>query len=223
MNRGTSGERRDSSLDESSPRKKEGSRFYLISLAGENFLLSSLDVSRVFSSLPLLFSLSNERQKRDPQKDVSCGEGGRRVVGVEMNWQLLIKIVSCSLPRPRSRGCSPFSGKSAEKTVPPYEPNETGGGRRVGVSSRDAVSILFVHANYSSWVTLLEIEGNRALPFSSAREERERPISSSSCPGDFLMWAPTTHPPLFVAPGRRICPRVTTHRARCEGDFNLSF
>lgn len=116
MNRGTSGERRDSSLDESSPRKKEGSRFYLISLAGENFLLSSLDVSRVFSSLPLLFSLSNERQKRDPQKDVSCGEGGRRVVGVEMNWQLLIKIVSCSLPRPRSRGCSPFSGKSAEKT-----------------------------------------------------------------------------------------------------------
>lgn len=91
-------------MDES--RKKEGSRFYLISLAGENFLLSSLDVSRVFSPPPP--SLSNERQKRDPQKDVSREEGGGRV---EMNWQLLIKIVSSSLLQPRSRGCSPFSGE----------------------------------------------------------------------------------------------------------------
>lgn len=207
MNRGTSGERRDSSLDESSPRKKEGSRFYLISLAGENFLLSSLDVSRVFSSLPFLFSLSNERQKRDPQKDVSCEEGERRVVGVEMNWQLLIKIVSCSLPRPRSRGCSPFSGKSAEKTVPPYEPNETGGGRRVGVSSRDAVSILFVHANYSSWVTLLEIEGNRALPFSSAREERERPA-------DLFLLLPWGFP--------NVGPDYPPTPLRCTGEEDLS-
>lgn len=74
--------------------------------------------------------------------------------------------------------------KSAERIVPPYEPNETeslgGGGRRivegVGVSSRDAVSILFAHANYSSWVTLLEIEGIVPFPSplpSSTREERE--------------------------------------------------
>lgn len=66
-------ERRDSFLDESSPRKKERSRFYLISSVGENFLLSSLDVSRVFSFPPPF--LSNERQKQDPQKDVSCEEG----------------------------------------------------------------------------------------------------------------------------------------------------
>lgn len=46
----------------------------------------------------------------------------------------------------------------------------------VGVSSRDAVSILFAHANYSSWVTLLEIEGIVPFPAplpSSTREERE--------------------------------------------------
>lgn len=71
--------------------------------------------------------------------------------------------------------------KSAERIVPPCEPNETeglGGGvvEGVGVSSRDAVSILFAHANYSSWVTLLEIEGIVPFPAplpSSTREERE--------------------------------------------------
>lgn len=186
-------------------------------------------MSRVFSPPPP--SLSNERQKRDPQKDVSREEGGGRV---EMNWQLLIKIVSSSLLQPRSRGCSPFSGEIGGEELfrlANLTKQGRGGGvvEGVGVSSRDAVSILFVHANYSSRVTLLEIEGNRALPpfFLLPREKkgRGRPISSSSCPGDFLMWALTTHPPLriLVAPGRRrICPRVTTHRARCEGDFNLS-
>lgn len=41
--------------------------------------------------------------------------------------------------------------------------------------------------------------GNRALPLPSsffhARRKGGRPISSSSCPGDFLMRALTTHPP----------------------------
>lgn len=115
-------------MDES--RKKEGSRFYLISLAGENFLLSSLDVSRVFSPPPP--SLSNERQKRDPQKDVSREEGGGRV---EMNWQLLIKIVSSSLLQPRSRGCSPFSGEIGGEELfrlTNLTKQGRGGGRRGG-------------------------------------------------------------------------------------------
>lgn len=115
-------------MDES--RKKEGSRFYLISLAGENFLLSSLDVSRVFSPPPP--SLSNERQKRDPQKDVSREEGGGRV---EMNWQLLIKIVSSSLLQPRSRGCSPFSGEIGGEELfrlANLTKQGRGGGRRGG-------------------------------------------------------------------------------------------
>lgn len=115
-------------MDES--RKKEGSRFYLISLAGENFLLSSLDVSRVFSPPPP--SLSNERQKRDLQKDVSREEGGGRV---EMNWQLLIKIVSSSLLQPRSRGCSPFSGEIGGEELfrlANLTKQGRGGGRRGG-------------------------------------------------------------------------------------------
>lgn len=115
-------------MDES--RKKEGSRFYLISLAGENFLLSSLDVSRVFSPPPP--SLSNERQKRDPQKDVSREEGGGRV---EMNWQLLIKIVSSSLLQPRSRGCCPFSGEIGGEELfrlTNLTKQGRGGGRRGG-------------------------------------------------------------------------------------------
>lgn len=115
-------------MDES--RKKEGSRFYLISLAGENFLLSSLDVSRVFSPPPP--SLSNERQKRDPQKDVSREEGGGRV---EMNWQLLIKIVSSSLLQPRSRGCCPFSGEIGGEELfrlANLTKQGRGGGRRGG-------------------------------------------------------------------------------------------
>lgn len=96
--------------------KERGKPFLLNFLGGRKLLIIISRRVPSFFIPPPLFSLSNERQKRDPQKDVSCEEGGRRVVGVEMNWQLLIKIVSCSLPRPRSRGCSPFSGKSAEKT-----------------------------------------------------------------------------------------------------------
>lgn len=141
------------------------------------------------------------------------------MVGVEMNWQLLIKIVSSSLLHPRSRGCSLSPGDRRRRLF--RLTNLTKLREGVGVSSRDAVSILFVHANYSSWVTLLEIEGNPPL-FLLPREKkgRGRPISSSSCPGDFLMW---DYLRILVAPGRRICPRVTAHRARCEGDFNLSF
>lgn len=94
-----------------------------------------------------------------------------------------------------------------EDSFPPYEPNETGGGRRVGVSSRDAVSILFVHANYSSWVTLLEIEGNHALPFSSAREERERPA-------DLFLLLPWGFP--------NVGPDYPPTPLRCIGEEDLS-
>lgn len=93
------------------------------------------------------------------------------MVGVEMNWQLLIKIVSSSLLHPRSRGCSLSPGDRRRRLF--RLTNLTKLRKGVGVSSRDAVSILFVHANYSSWVTLLEIEGNHALPSSFFRARRK--------------------------------------------------
>lgn len=96
---------------------------------------------------------------------------GGKVVGVEMNWQLLIKIVSSSLLHPRSRGCSLSPGDRRRRLF--RLTNLTKLREGVGVSSRDAVSILFVHANYSSWVTLLEIEGNHALPSSFFRARRK--------------------------------------------------
>jgi len=116
----------------------------------------------------------------------------------EMNWQLLIKIVSPSLaplpPPPASPLPVPlyiafrFSLWFAENrpTEPegptPFRCSGTPGFGRTGVrwdkggsegreregfrssSGGDAVSILFVHANYSSSVTLLEIEGTGTPP-----------------------------------------------------------
>lgn len=75
-----------------------------------------------------------------------------------MNWQLLIKMVSsplCPAPPP----CSPFR-KIDRETRNGSRKGGRGGWFR---EKRDAVSILFVHANYSSWVTLLEIEGTPCL------------------------------------------------------------
>lgn len=93
----------------------------------------------------------------------------------EMNWQLLIKMVS-SLLSPL-----PFDSLFGSWKID-WEPEELaarilllGGSRlqrRTGLrwrrgsfrssSGGDAVNILFVHANYSSSVTLLEIEGTGA-------------------------------------------------------------
>lgn len=85
-----------------------------------------------------------------------------------MNWQLLIKMVSFSL-HPALEWRVLLSGKSTERE----SRNESSllkrikgvdkGGSPAGRGRRDAVSILFVHANYSSWVTLLQIEGTFLL------------------------------------------------------------
>lgn len=145
----------------------------------------------------------------------------------EMNWQLLIKMVSSSLARPpcpllslpatRLSILSLVSGKSTgsrknwlrsaasrgQERASSYERgrgcddgNGGGGGcgggegLRSSSSGGDAVSILFVHANYSSSVTLLEIEGTAALssplsPLSSPLSPpspRHRPFSLFSVP-----------------------------------------
>lgn len=113
-----------------------------------------------------------------------------RVHGVEttgeMNWQLLIKIVSSSLalpPYPAFRFSLWFvqNRPTEPEELAPFRCSWTLGFRRTGVrwgkgegrgggfrssSGGDAVSILFVHANYSSSVTLLEIEGT-GTPLSS--------------------------------------------------------
>lgn len=106
----------------------------------------------------------------------------------EMNWQLLIKIVSFSLVLPlrspsfdslfgswkidrRSRKNwlrSAARGLSFRRTTG-VRRGQRGEERREGFRSSsggDAVSILFVHANYSSSVTLLEIEGTGTPPSS---------------------------------------------------------
>lgn len=156
-----------------------------------------------------------------------------RVHGVEttgeMNWQLLIKIVSSSLalpPYPAFRFSLWFveNRPTEPEELAPFRCSGTLGFRRTGVrwgkgegrgggfrssSSGDAVSILFVHANYSSSVTLLEIEGT-GTPLSSFLHPSPSPqptflaLSASSllaspalslsfqldllpCPGGFLM------------------------------------
>lgn len=137
-----------------------------------------------------------------------------------MNWQLLIKIVSSSLLHPRSRGCSLSPGDRRRRLFRLTNLTKQGGGWRFfeGRGQHSFCSCqLFIMGDTSR-------DRRESCPplFLLPREKkgRDRPISSSSCPGDFLMW---DYLRILVAPGRRICPRVTAHRARCEGDFNLSF
>lgn len=108
----------------------------------------------------------------------------------EMNWQLLIKMVSSSARSPAAFRFSlsfvenrPGSRKNWLRPATPgfrstgvrwksrkwraREEGGRGGGFRSS-SGGDAVSILFVHANYSSSVTLLEIEGTGTLHPSAA-------------------------------------------------------
>lgn len=119
-----------------------------------------------------------------------------------MNWQLLIKMVSsfaqASLPRslrfslcfvenrPRAGrtgsvlllGGSRLRENGGAMKEQEEEERKREGGTKGGFrswSSGDAVSILFVHANYSSSVTLLEIEGTGTpRPFPRSRRHRHR-------------------------------------------------
>lgn len=125
----------------------------------------------------------------------------------EMNWQLLIKMISSSLSPPRLSILSLVRGKSTgepeelasscysrlQKDGGAMEEQKGGGGEGEegfrSSSGGDAVSILFVHANYSSSVTLLEIEGtllsSAASPPSTASLSRSF-LSLRSPPRPFL-------------------------------------
>lgn len=120
----------------------------------------------------------------------------------EMNWQLLIKMVSsfAQASPPRSLRFSlwfvenrPRAGRTGSVLLlggsrlrenggamkeQEEEEKKREGGTKGGFrswSSGDAVSILFVHANYSSSVTLLEIEGTGTpRPFPRSRRHRHR-------------------------------------------------
>lgn len=138
-----------------------------------------------------------------------------RVHGVEtageMNWQLLIKMVSWPgfvASRPSTPGALSFPE------------NRQRGLGTVGGWRGTRFSILFVHANYSSWVTLLEIEGARLLFFLFLLE-RAATLSSSS-PWGFPNGPPTTPTPFLRAAPRRLSTlrrsqTSLTHRREREG------
>lgn len=156
-----------------------------------------------------------------------------------MNWQLLIKMLSFPLcrPEPLSFRGNRQTESSFSLSLSPSVSRKRRGPRRRGrfQRQRDAVSILFVHANYSSWVTLLEIEGAESLSFLFLLG-RARPLSSS------LPWGfpngPRVHPlplrrPPLSAPSRgsvvrhlsSVCRSETSVKRRgscAREDFNFS-